>query len=167
MSPETSDAGAASQSKPAAGARPGTTDENQALFVDEQEQEDQERRRAKARLKLRVAQVVAAVLGVLILIVVGLMVILALRKYAEKNAEPNSWSAAQQGLSQLQSSARDGNAEALRAAGLVAPSCDLVSSDLDSARLVLIFDGQAAECSRLIIINTNTGALVLDRPIKG
>ncbi len=119
-------------------------------------------------MKLRLAQSVAAVLGVLILIVVGLMVYLALRKYAENNAAPDSWSKAQRAIqNDAQSRPLEAGQNANVPPGLVGSQCELESSNLDSARLVLIFDGEASECSRLIIINTNTGALVLDRQIKG
>lgn len=128
--------------------------------------EEQERRRAKVRLKLRMAQSVAAVLGVLILIVVGLMVYLALRKYAENNAAPDSWSNVPAVTSGASTAGQAAEGQAAIQAGLVPSDCELVSSNLDSARLVLIFDGEASTCSRLIIINTNSGTLVLDRQIK-
>ena len=122
------------------------------------------RRRARARFKLRMAQAVAAVLGVLILLVVGLMVYLAFSKYADRQRQATLENGA--ALTLPSSSAQSATSAAANAPlGLVSATCRLASQALDAGRLVLIFDGQGRDCQRLIILNTNTGALVVDRPL--
>ncbi len=146
-----------SQAQEPGGSTEATTKADQSAW-------DEARKRAKSRLKLRMAQAVAAVLGVLILLVVGLMVYLAFSKYTDRQREQ----AAQIGGTTLaQKTSQQAGAKGAQspAQGLVGPDCRLASSALDGGRLVLIFEGEAANCQRLIILNTNTGALVVDRAL--
>ena len=110
-----------------------------------------------AKTKILVAKTIAAILGVLILIVVGLMIYLSIAKLrSEAGEESPTQSAEQTTLTLVRETA----------APLIAQDCNLGELHVSDTRIVIEVTGANPDCQQLIILKTSNGALVSIIPLR-
>lgn len=105
------------------------------------------------KTKILVAKTIAAILGVLILIVVGLMIYLSIAKLRSDSSEQAAASEASAAPSKAIV------AQAVSSLNL-GPLCSLADIQVSSNRIVLYIGGDDISCDELIILQSSSGELV-------
>ena len=109
------------------------------------------------KTKLLLAKIVAAVLGVAILLVVGLMIYLSIAKVRSDQSAPKS----------EESGSVKTNFQLIEGQALIPAGCEVAETLMTSNRIVLRLDGPEPDCAALLILKSSDGSLIAKVALKG